>query len=138
VDWVFVNLDALRKSGLLCDRKTIFNADGTSGFIGITIFDLRAHGCLVAQKDTTPEAVQANEPDWVTVYSRLELSAESARLNRRVVESQIASYRKYLEESDPDTLRMWAQFYGVADIKQWAREKIDELMRGVDVLAERG
>jgi hypothetical protein len=31
---------------------------------------------------------------------------------------------------------MWAQFYGVADIKQWAEGKIDELTRSADVLAE--
>ena len=47
-NWILVNLDTLRKSGLLENRRTILNPDGITGFINITVAELRLSGCLTA------------------------------------------------------------------------------------------
>jgi hypothetical protein len=47
-DWILVNLDRLRESGLLLEqRKLIYNKDGTTAFITITLTELIQHNALV-------------------------------------------------------------------------------------------
>lgn len=60
VDWVFVDLDRLRRSGLLFEpRKTIANKDGSSAFVSFSLSELRTHGCIVAQgEQKEPESVR--------------------------------------------------------------------------------
>jgi len=48
-DWLLVNLQALRESGLLDSKSTIRNRDGHTGFIAISDKELEISGCLVAQ-----------------------------------------------------------------------------------------
>lgn len=47
-DWILVDLDLLRESGLLENRKEIPNKDGYTAFINIPAIELAANGCLIA------------------------------------------------------------------------------------------
>jgi len=48
-DWILVDLDNLRQSGLLNDeRPIIYNPDRRTGFKAYTVKELAAQGCLVA------------------------------------------------------------------------------------------
>jgi hypothetical protein len=48
-DWVFVDLDKLRGSGLLTDgRQAIMNWDGSSAFVAFSLEELRNGGCILA------------------------------------------------------------------------------------------
>lgn len=50
-EWILVNLDCLRESGILNKkRKEISNADGMSWFVAIPLNELKTHGCVVAEK----------------------------------------------------------------------------------------
>ena len=48
LDWMLVDLDKLRQSGLLENLLMTFNTDQTTGFVSINWDELNAHGCLVA------------------------------------------------------------------------------------------
>ena len=53
-DWIFINLDKLRQSGLLNEKWSIVpNWDNSSSFIGIPFFRLYDVGCVVDFKATT-------------------------------------------------------------------------------------
>lgn len=47
-EWIIIDLDKLRESGLLDEYKTIMNKDGTTGFIAIPLRDLIFKDCLIA------------------------------------------------------------------------------------------
>jgi len=47
-NWILVNLDSLRKSGLLENRETIPNPDRITGFIAISVFELKKSNCLIS------------------------------------------------------------------------------------------
>jgi hypothetical protein len=49
-DWILVDLNQLRESGLLENRKEITNKDGYTAFINIPAIELAANGCLLASK----------------------------------------------------------------------------------------
>ena len=49
-DWIIIDIEFLRESGLLEGFETIFNKDKTTGFIAIPIKDLSFHQCIVASK----------------------------------------------------------------------------------------
>jgi len=49
-DWILVDLDNVRKLGMLNNQKEITNYDGSSNFISISANELFLHGCLVAYK----------------------------------------------------------------------------------------
>ncbi len=48
-EWVLVDVDKLRASGLLDNRKETPNADGRTKFIAIQLPELRAKDCVVAE-----------------------------------------------------------------------------------------
>ena len=45
-EWLLIDVEKLRESGLLTKYKPIFNKDGT-GFVPIPIADLVEHGCII-------------------------------------------------------------------------------------------
>ncbi len=47
-EWMLVDLNQLRKSGLLTQSRTIPNRDGTTGFIAIPYIILRKHKCITS------------------------------------------------------------------------------------------
>jgi len=49
-DWFLVDLKQLRACGLLNDPPFKLNPDGRTGFVYIADAVLRAHGCMVAEK----------------------------------------------------------------------------------------
>ena len=49
-DWLIIDLDKLRESGLLDGYTTIMNKDKTTGFIAIPLEDLAFSECIVASK----------------------------------------------------------------------------------------
>lgn len=47
-EWVLVDLDSLRASGLLEDQSIIHNPDARTGFIAIPVSTLRLNDCVIA------------------------------------------------------------------------------------------
>lgn len=47
-EWMLVDLNRLRRSGLLGDRQFIRNGDGQTAFVAISYYELNARGCVVA------------------------------------------------------------------------------------------
>ena len=54
-DWIIIDVDFLRESGLLDGFETIMNKDNTTGFIAIPIKDLAFCQCIVASKKAQPD-----------------------------------------------------------------------------------
>jgi len=49
-EWILVDLDQVRKENLLDNRRTINNKDGITGFISISIKELREKNCILSEK----------------------------------------------------------------------------------------
>lgn len=49
-------------------------------------------------------------------------------LHYQILIKHAVTYTKYLAETDPHTLTRYAQFYHTGDIKQWAKERIGNLL----------
>jgi len=47
-EWIIIDVNKLRESGLLDAYETIMNKDQTTGFIAIPLKDLSFHDCIVA------------------------------------------------------------------------------------------
>jgi len=58
-DWFLVDLNKLRISGLLSTQHIRYNKDGQTGFISISDRELRTCGCMISEKNTGAESVQA-------------------------------------------------------------------------------
>lgn len=52
----------------------------------------------------------------------------TAALTYRVRIATAARYAHYITENDPDTLQRWGDTYKTGDIKQWARERIANIL----------
>jgi hypothetical protein len=57
-----------------------------------------------------------------------------AALSWAVAVSAAAGYCSHLEETDPIALRMQASAHRVEDVKIWARERIEEVLRNANDL----
>jgi len=55
--WIFVDLDRLRATELMENRKEMANWDGSSGFIGIPVGELWLGGCLVGYGGLADELI---------------------------------------------------------------------------------
>lgn len=49
MDWMLIDIDALRESGLLDRKQIIKNKDGRTGFIAVSEGELRLNNCLIAR-----------------------------------------------------------------------------------------
>ena len=56
------------------------------------------------------------------------MTPETARLVYRIRISTAASYLHFIEETDRNALLRWGIDYNTEDIRQWAKERIDEIL----------
>jgi len=49
-EWILVDLDQVRKENMLDNRRTINNKDGITGFISISLKELREKNCILSEK----------------------------------------------------------------------------------------
>lgn len=71
-DWILIDLDALRKSGLLDNPRITANNDGKTGFADFHDFELRRANCLIAEQDHTPPEETLENGFWKYQHDKLE------------------------------------------------------------------